>query len=69
MLDSMKGLRRTHYCGEVLEESKDVIVGGFVQKIRDLGNLILLISVTKRELYSSRLMILLTERFSKKLRA
>ena len=40
MLDSMKGLRRTHYCGEVLEESKDVIVGGFVQKIRDLGNLI-----------------------------
>lgn len=40
MLDSMNGLRRTHYCGEVLEESKEVVVGGFVQKIRDLGNLI-----------------------------
>lgn len=40
MLDSMDGLRRTHYCGEVLEESNEVVVGGFVQKIRDLGNLI-----------------------------
>ncbi len=40
MLDSIKGLRRTHYCGEVLEESDEVVVGGFVQKIRDLGNLI-----------------------------
>ena len=30
MLDSMKGLRRTHYCGEVLEESKDVIVGAII---------------------------------------
>ncbi|MCC8192077.1 MAG: aspartate--tRNA ligase [Ruminococcus sp.] len=40
MLDSIKGLRRTHYCGEILEESDEVVVGGFVQKIRDLGNLI-----------------------------
>lgn len=40
MLDSMNGLRRTHYCGEVLEEKSEVVVGGFVQKIRDLGNLI-----------------------------
>lgn len=40
MLDSMNGLRRTHYCGEILEEKSEVVVGGFVQKIRDLGNLI-----------------------------
>lgn len=40
MLDNMNGLKRTHYCGEVTEVGKDVVVGGFVQKIRDLGNLI-----------------------------
>ena len=40
MLDSMNGLKRTHYCGEVLSEADEVTVGGFVQKIRDLGNLI-----------------------------
>lgn len=39
--DTMKGLRRTHYCGEIpLEAGSEVVVGGFVQKIRDLGNLI-----------------------------
>ncbi|MDR0919228.1 MAG: aspartate--tRNA ligase [Oscillospiraceae bacterium] len=38
----MGNLRRTHYCGEVTENyiNKEVIVCGFVQKIRDLGNLI-----------------------------
>ncbi|MBQ8979334.1 MAG: aspartate--tRNA ligase [Oscillospiraceae bacterium] len=35
----MKGLKRTHYCGEV-PESGEVVVGGYVQKVRDLGNLI-----------------------------
>ncbi len=40
MADSMNGLRRTHYCGEVTQENIEVVVGGFVQKIRDLGNLI-----------------------------
>ena len=39
--DTMKGLRRTHYCNEIpLEAGSEVVVGGFVQKIRDLGNLI-----------------------------
>lgn len=39
--DTMKGLKRTHYCGEIpLEQGVEVVVGGFVQKIRDLGNLI-----------------------------
>ncbi|MDR0984268.1 MAG: aspartate--tRNA ligase [Ruminococcus sp.] len=35
-------MKRTHYCGEVTEinENKTVTVGGFVQKIRDMGELI-----------------------------
>ena len=40
MADNMNGLKRTHYCGDVTEVGKEVVVGGFVQKIRDLGNLI-----------------------------
>ena len=36
----MKGLKRTCYCGEVEGVGKEVVVGGYVQKIRDLGNLI-----------------------------
>lgn len=40
MAESMKGLKRTHYCGEVTEAGLVVVVGGFVQKIRDLGNLV-----------------------------
>ena len=39
-MDTMKGMRRTCYCGEVSEIGSTVIVGGFVQKIRNLGNLI-----------------------------
>ena len=40
MAESMKGLKRTHYCGDVEGIGKEVTVGGFVQKIRNLGNLI-----------------------------
>lgn len=40
MPDTMKGLKRTHYCGEVPNDANEVVVCGFVQKIRDLGNLI-----------------------------
>ncbi len=40
MADNMKGLKRTHYCNDVEEIGTEVVVGGFVQKIRDLGNLI-----------------------------
>lgn len=40
MMDNMKGLKRTHYCGEVTEAGAEVVVGGYVQKVRDLGNLI-----------------------------
>jgi aspartyl-tRNA synthetase len=40
MADTMKGLKRTHYCSHVENVGSEVVVGGFVQKIRDLGNLI-----------------------------
>ena len=40
MADNMKGLKRTHYCGNVVTAGEEVVVGGFVAKIRDLGNLI-----------------------------
>lgn len=40
MADNMKGLKRTHYCGEVTTAGQEAVVGGFVSKIRDLGNLI-----------------------------
>ncbi|MCI8403419.1 MAG: aspartate--tRNA ligase [Clostridia bacterium] len=36
----MQGLKRTHYCGDVEGIGKTVVVGGYVQKVRDLGNLI-----------------------------
>ncbi len=39
-MDTMKGLKRTNYCGETQGIGKSVTVGGYVQKIRDLGNLI-----------------------------
>ncbi len=39
-MDTMKGLKRTHYCGEVEGVGNTVVVGGYVQKIRDMGTLI-----------------------------
>lgn len=39
-MDTMKGLKRTNYCGETEGAGKTVVVGGYVQKIRDMGNLI-----------------------------
>lgn len=39
-MDTMKGLKRTHYCGDVSEIGAAVTVGGYVQKIRDMGTLI-----------------------------
>lgn len=40
MADTMRGLKRSHYCGEVEGIGKEVVVGGFVQKIRDKGKII-----------------------------
>lgn len=41
-MDSMTGLKRTHYCGDLRIENKDeeVVVAGWVQRQRDLGGLI-----------------------------
>lgn len=39
-MDTMKGLKRSCYCGEVEGVGKSVVVGGYVQKIRDMGTLI-----------------------------
>ena len=43
MADSMKGLKRTHYCGEVTKIGKEVVVGGFVERIRDKGGVIFIV--------------------------
>lgn len=43
MADNMNGLKRTHYCGEVIDAGKEVTVGGFVDKIRDKGSLIFIV--------------------------
>ena len=40
IMDLMQDLRRTCYCGEVTKAGETVVVGGFVQKVRNLGNLI-----------------------------
>ena len=42
MAETMKGLKRTHYCGEVNNTlvGKEVVVCGWVQKIRDKGMLV-----------------------------
>ena len=40
MADTMAGLRRTHYCGEVEGIGQEVVVGGFTQRIRDKGGII-----------------------------
>ena len=45
-MDTMQNLRRTCYCGEVTEAGKTVVVGGFVQKVRILGNLKRLLDAT-----------------------
>ncbi len=39
-MDTMKGLKRTSYCAEIGEVGTTAVVGGYVQKIRDMGTLI-----------------------------
>lgn len=43
MADSMKGLKRTCYCGEVSEIGKEVVVAGFVDRVRDKNKIIFII--------------------------
>jgi len=39
-MDTIQGLKRTNYCGETEGIGSTVVVGGYVQKIRDMGTLI-----------------------------
>ena len=39
-MDTMKGMKRTCYCGEVTLEMGEVTVGGFTQRVRDKGGII-----------------------------
>ena len=41
MLDTMKGLHRTHYCTKVPQtQGSEVVVCGFADRVRDIGNLL-----------------------------
>ncbi len=39
-MDDMKGLKRTSFCGEVTLEAGEVVVGGWVARVRDKGGII-----------------------------
>lgn len=39
-MDTMKGLKRTCYCNEVTLEAGEVVVGGWVARVRDKGGII-----------------------------
>lgn len=43
MADNMKGLKRTHYCGDVVQIGQEVTVGGFVERVRNKGGLIFIV--------------------------
>ena len=43
MADTMKGLKRTHYCGEVLTAGETVTVGGYVDTVRNKGGIIFMV--------------------------
>lgn len=43
MADNMKGLKRTHYCGDVTEIGQEVVVGGFVERVRNKGGVIFIV--------------------------
>lgn len=42
-MDTMQGLKRTHYCGEVLTANQTVTVGGFCDTIRNKGGIIFIV--------------------------
>lgn len=43
MADTMAGLHRTHYCGEVLKAGETVTVGGYVDTVRNKGGIIFIV--------------------------
>ena len=65
-MDTMQGLKRTHYCGDVEGIGNEVVVGGYVQKVRDLGNLIFIDLRDRTGIVQLALMIRQTEKYLKK---
>lgn len=43
MADNMKGLKRSHYCGEVTKAGETVTVGGYVNTVRNKGGIIFIV--------------------------
>lgn len=43
MADNMKGLKRSHYCGQVTEGGQTVTVGGYVDTVRNKGGIIFIV--------------------------
>lgn len=43
MADNMKGLKRSHYCGEVTKAGETVTVGGYVDTVRNKGGIIFIV--------------------------
>ena len=54
-MESIKGLKRTNYCGALTlkDEGKEVILFGWAQRQRDLGNLIFIDLIDENRLITS----------------
>lgn len=48
MADNMKGLKRTNYCGDEFQIGSEVVVGGFIQRVRDMGDNLIFIVLRDR---------------------
>ncbi len=68
MADLMKGLSRTHYCGEVEGVGNEVTVGGFTQRVRDKGSLIFIDLRDRTGIVQLVLMIQLQKKYLKRLK-
>lgn len=69
MAEFMTGLKRTDYCSDLRigDVGREVTVCGWVQRCRDLGQLILLTFVTAQALFSLHLTIRRIKKFLIKL--